>query len=445
MARSVHSSVCYDNKVWIFGGENSNEKVTNTVYVYDINAKLSDNEWMLINNDQYNSIPNPRSGHTAVVWNGFMYVFGGNLGPKFGVSNDMWKYDLNGIYGKNAWSQIKYKGDIIPEKRTKHSCVVYKEFMILYGGWNETFETAYKDFYVISLDDSAQQNSNENKDNMDDGKNDENKNDNNQSNDIKAFTWYKVKIDGLPERIWHTCNIISNDNELKMVVVCGEDKSTYLQNDIFVLNCKNGNILDTKCWSVSKISDIPWGFKPRYGHISHFISMKKYENNSIQYNIIVNGGYAGDLGFLNDWWLITLEYHKNKYTIKTCKEFIPNKLAIKDKTKDSIPKKYGFSSNIVSFNNGKTTQHAIVQYGGQLMNFMRYDKINVFSIELNEWIKMKKIQKKNNKPNNTASLSKNEQQMIRQQLMDMGFDKNKIDNILPKCHNINHAMQLLFN
>lgn len=75
----------------------------NQVIKYDIAAK----KWILPYKDSIQisnpAGPSPMSGHSASIYDGNMFVFGGTNGEvRF---NDIWKYDLN----QETWQKIKTK------------------------------------------------------------------------------------------------------------------------------------------------------------------------------------------------------------------------------------------------------------------------------------------------------------------------------------------------
>lgn len=97
--RSGHSAIFYQNCMYIFGGLGADFEVRNDLWKYDIAKE----EWLEIIPSQGNEseIPRPRSGHSAIIFESAMYIFGGNLGP-LQECNDFFFLDLK----INRWAMI---------------------------------------------------------------------------------------------------------------------------------------------------------------------------------------------------------------------------------------------------------------------------------------------------------------------------------------------------
>lgn len=166
-ARSQHSAVVYNRKMYIYGGC---EDMGTDVYMFDLKTQ----KWSIIR------APNPpglRSGHSAVVFNKEMYVFGGEQGRcvkwldvhRFNLETHKWQelqcnyrhgrsrhsavvygcgmYVFGGEYlfgitndlsvlnlRTNQWTELITTGDV-PKGREGHTAAVYKDKMIVVGGW----------------------------------------------------------------------------------------------------------------------------------------------------------------------------------------------------------------------------------------------------------------------------------------------------------------------
>ncbi len=71
--RASMSAVCADEKLWVFGGQDDDNNKLADLWCYDC-AKCA---WSQVSCKEGEYWPCARSGHSAVVWNGKMYIFGG--------------------------------------------------------------------------------------------------------------------------------------------------------------------------------------------------------------------------------------------------------------------------------------------------------------------------------------------------------------------------------
>ena len=78
--------------MYIFGGFVRGER-TNEVYIYNFRERKWHSNYQNRNILTYTQ-PKPRNGHSAVVFEGMMYVFGGQTNHNVRL-NDMWRFDLN--------------------------------------------------------------------------------------------------------------------------------------------------------------------------------------------------------------------------------------------------------------------------------------------------------------------------------------------------------------
>lgn len=109
-----------------------NRNETKAIY-YNTKKVMSTNEslvWSRI--ETINSPPQARSGHSAVIYNDSMYIFGGLGEYRY---NDLFKFDFQ----THTWIEIKPNDESkVPSKRCKHSACVYQNMMYIFGGWDSS-------------------------------------------------------------------------------------------------------------------------------------------------------------------------------------------------------------------------------------------------------------------------------------------------------------------
>lgn len=124
---AYHSTVCYDNKLIVFGGKN-NKGYSNSLYFIDPISGIV-NEVESINS------PCCRSNHASVVVNNKMIVIGGetNLNGNR-ILGEVHVFDFK----KNSWAWMN-TADVCP--RINHRAIVLKGFIFVIGGSNNKLKT----------------------------------------------------------------------------------------------------------------------------------------------------------------------------------------------------------------------------------------------------------------------------------------------------------------
>ncbi|KAH7034955.1 uncharacterized protein B0I36DRAFT_285170 [Microdochium trichocladiopsis] len=124
------------NQLLLFGGENYNGSVAH--FYNDLNVYYIDrDEWHCVTSP---NAPLPRSGH---AWcrggnqSNAVFLFGGEFSsPKQGTFyhyNDFWRLDPNA----REWTRLETKGKT-PPARSGHRMTYYKNYIILFGGFQDT-------------------------------------------------------------------------------------------------------------------------------------------------------------------------------------------------------------------------------------------------------------------------------------------------------------------
>ncbi|KAH8815009.1 hypothetical protein F5884DRAFT_160113 [Xylogone sp. PMI_703] len=124
-----------NNELFLFGGEYFNGALAtffNDLYVYLIDR----DEWRIVTSP---NTPLPRSGHAWCRGGnaGGIYLFGGEFSsPKQGTFhhyNDFWRLEPS----TREWTRIETKGKT-PPARSGHRMTYYKNYIILFGGFQDT-------------------------------------------------------------------------------------------------------------------------------------------------------------------------------------------------------------------------------------------------------------------------------------------------------------------
>ena len=122
------------SELFLFGGEYYNGALAsffNDLYVYKINS----DSWRKITSP---NSPLPRSGHAMCQGGnaGGIYLFGGEFSsPKQGTFyhyNDFWRLEPN----TREWTKLEGKGG--PPARSGHRMTYFKQYIVLFGGFQDT-------------------------------------------------------------------------------------------------------------------------------------------------------------------------------------------------------------------------------------------------------------------------------------------------------------------
>jgi len=115
-ARTEHSSVVYENSLYVFGGFGGYYRNDLLSVRLPLTSESKFTE-MSVTGD----IPTPRSAHSMVVYNDHIYIFGGWRGIHSIQSNaELFKFNLK----TKVWTSIPPKGTE-PFRSRVHNCIVY--------------------------------------------------------------------------------------------------------------------------------------------------------------------------------------------------------------------------------------------------------------------------------------------------------------------------------
>ena len=123
-ARRAHSSVVFDNKIWVLGGSTID---SGNIHKNDVWYSADGINWI---EATIAAAWSARRAHSSVVFDDKIWVMGGNAG---GVKNDVW-YSADGINWDYATTDAAWSA------RRVHSSVVFDDKIWVLGGWDGNFK-----------------------------------------------------------------------------------------------------------------------------------------------------------------------------------------------------------------------------------------------------------------------------------------------------------------
>ncbi|KAL2269066.1 hypothetical protein VTJ83DRAFT_3912 [Remersonia thermophila] len=134
--RYGHTLNILGSKLYVFGGQVEGYFM-NDLCAFDLNQlQMPNNRWEILTPGSDGStppqgrLPAARTNHTMVTFNDKLYLFGGTNG--FQWFNDVWSYDPV----TNAWTQLDCIG-YIPSPREGHAAALVDDVMYVFGGRKE--------------------------------------------------------------------------------------------------------------------------------------------------------------------------------------------------------------------------------------------------------------------------------------------------------------------
>jgi len=129
--RSSNISGVINNKFYIFAGENEPRiPVDGHIYELNINSK----EWTKIP-EREDRWPLARVGHSGIVHNNKLYLYGGRIGADMGdqTMGDFWCFDPNASAKENQWTPLPITG-VPPTPLSYHSMAAGENEIYIFGG-----------------------------------------------------------------------------------------------------------------------------------------------------------------------------------------------------------------------------------------------------------------------------------------------------------------------
>lgn len=111
--------------MYLYGGVKDNCDPNEHLYRLDMRTF----KWELV--EQLGEVPLPRDEHTGNLYQNSLITFGGFVEGE--RTNQIHKFN----FSNSKWETVKSTSKICPEPRAGHSAVIYKDLLIIFGGKNE--------------------------------------------------------------------------------------------------------------------------------------------------------------------------------------------------------------------------------------------------------------------------------------------------------------------
>jgi len=141
--RCGHSAIVYDRKMWIFGGHDNNKHPFNDLFFFD----FATSKWEQIQQVEGEPWPAPRYHHSATVIGSLWYIFGG-AGSKTKYYNDVYQFN----FSEKKWTLVNVSGEI-PESRAGHISFEWHNNLYIFGGYGgEGGYDPFVDAHVLDIE-----------------------------------------------------------------------------------------------------------------------------------------------------------------------------------------------------------------------------------------------------------------------------------------------------
>ncbi|WWC67187.1 uncharacterized protein I206_101094 [Kwoniella pini CBS 10737] len=235
----AHTTTLVGDKLFIFGGGDG-PSYSNEVWILETVTHRFSRPPI---GTSKSPIPPPRRAHTTVLYRNFLVVFGGGNGQA--ALNDVWALDISDLNNLH-WQEWKTKGDV-PQKKGYHTANLVGDKMIVFGGSDG--HASFADIHILNL---------------------------------QTRIWTLISTDVKHNRLSHTSTQVGS----YLFIIGGHNGQTYAQ-DVLLFN------LVTLQWeSKSPRGVIPPG---RGYHVALLHDARIY----------ISGGYNGESVF-DDLWTLDL-------------------------------------------------------------------------------------------------------------------------------------------
>ena len=220
----------------------------------------------VIANDEKHNIT-PRYGHASVIFQGFMYVFGGYTAQKT-LFNDIWRLCLT----TRTWSRL-ISGGAFPPPKSHAVMIVVNDRLLLHGGQTLSMRRQinfHQDFLLF---------------------------DDIREFDIKTNGWTtRVTTNTGPKLSGHTGSLFLENGIVffgGLTLTDPANNTIQPTNDVWHYN------LEKNTWNMIRRRNSGVVPPPRFGH-----SMVKFDSTGMSFLIL--GGCGQNRVFLNDVWLLRM-------------------------------------------------------------------------------------------------------------------------------------------
>ena len=138
----AHTATLVDRKIVVFGG-GEGPVYYDTVYVLDTVHR----RWQKVEFPADAPHPTTRRAHTAVYYDGKIWVFGGGNGSQ--ALNDVWTLTANCPIEKMKWAKVEIQGNKQPSARGYHTANLVRNIMIVVGGSDG--RECFSDIWCLNL------------------------------------------------------------------------------------------------------------------------------------------------------------------------------------------------------------------------------------------------------------------------------------------------------
>ncbi|EMD35037.1 hypothetical protein CERSUDRAFT_116544 [Gelatoporia subvermispora B] len=181
----AHTATLVDRRIIVFGGGEGPDYY-NSLYILDTTTR----RWTCPVFPEDALLPPVRRAHTAVVYRGRLFIFGGGNGSE--ALHDLWAIDVNVPPERMRWECLQEHGK--PRPRGYHTTNLIGNVMVVFGGSDG--KECFSDLWCLNLD---------------------------------TLLWSQVKLDQTYRRLSHTATQVGS----YLFIMGGHDGNQYVSDLLF--------------------------------------------------------------------------------------------------------------------------------------------------------------------------------------------------------------------